>query len=151
VVFQHNIFYYDKGAIQYGYWYCEGKTTCTGYFNFNDNLYYDKNVTGGEPTNPFFKTPYFPANGGQQPPITWLNFKQWQAEGEDTQSLFANPLFVNATPGTDNFTLQSNSPAFGVGFVAFNPALAGRLSSATLKAPANASGYPPLLTAQSSF
>lgn len=151
VLYERNVFYYDKGSIQYGYWYCEGKTTCTGYFKFNDNLYFDKNVTGGEPADPFFKTPYFPANGGQQPPITWLTFKQWQAEGEDTQSIFGNPLFVNPTPGTDNFTLESNSPAFGIGFIAFNPALAGRLSSATLKAPANASAYPPLGTAITSF
>ena len=151
VVYKRNVFYYDKASIQYGYWYCEGKTTCMSYFQFNDNLYYDKNVTGGEPANPFFKTPYFPANGGQQPPITWLTFKQWQAEGEDTQSIFANPLFVDPTPGTDNFTLQSNSPAFGVGFVAFNPALAGRTSSAPLKAPYTPGGYPWLGTAITSF
>ena len=151
MVFQHNIFYYDKASIQYGYWYCEGKTTCTSYFNFNDNLYYNKNVTGGQSTTPFFKTPYFPSNGGQQPPITWLTFKQWQAQGEDTQSLFANPLFVNPTPGVDNFTLSSSSPAFGVGFVAFNPGLAGRLSTATLKAPYNAPAYPSLATAIANF
>ncbi len=151
VVYQHNIFYYDKASIQYGYWYCEGKPTCTNYFNFNDNLYYDKNITGGEPADPFFKTPYFPSNGGQQPPITWMTFKQWQAQGEDTQSIFENPLFVNPTPGVDNFTLESNSPAFGIGFVAFNPALAGRLSTATLHAPVNAAGYPPLATAITNF
>jgi hypothetical protein len=151
VVYQHNIFYYDKASIQYGYWYCEGKPTCTNYFVFNDNLYYDKNITGGEPASPFFKTPNFPSNGGQQPPITWMTFKQWQAEGEDTQSIFANPLFVNPTPGVDNFTLGSNSPAFGVGFVAFNPALAGRLSTATLQAPENAPGYQPLATAITNF
>src|ERR1700739_515079 len=151
VEYQHNIFYYDKASIQYGYWYCEGKTTCTNYFAFNDNLYYDKNVTGGEPADPFFKTPYFPSNGGQQPPIPWMTFKQWKAQGEDTQSVFENPLFVNPTPGVDNFTLESNSPAFGIGFIAFNPALAGRLSSATLLAPANAPGYPPLTTAITNF
>lgn len=151
VVYERNIFYYDKGSIQYGYWYCEGKTVCTGYFKFNDNLYFDKNLTSGEPADPFFKTPYFPANGGQQPPITWLTFKQWQAEGEDTQSIFENPMFVNPTPGTDNFTLESNSPASGIGFVSFNPALAGRLSSATLKAPASVAGYPPLATAITNF
>ena len=151
VVYERNIFYYDKGSIQYGYWYCEGKATCTGYFDFNDNLYFDKNLISGEPADPFFKTPYFPANGGQQPPITWLTFKQWQAQGEDTQSIFANPMFANPTPGTDNFTLDSNSPAFGLGFVAFNPNLAGRLSSATLKSPASVPGYPPLATALTNF
>lgn len=151
VEYQHNVFYYDKGSIQYGYWYCEGKTTCTGYFDFNDNLYYDKNITGGEPADPFFKTSYFPSNGGQQPPITRMTFKQWQAQGEDTQSLFANPLFVDPAPGADNYTLDSNSPAFAVGFVAFNPSLAGRPSTATLQTPANAPGYPPLATAITDF
>ena len=151
IVYKRNIFYYDKASIQYGYWYCEGKTVCTSYFQFNDNLYFDKNVTGGQPAYPFFKTPYFPANGGQQPPITWLTFQQWQAQGEDTQSIFANPLFVDPTPGTDNFALQSNSPAYSIGFVSFNPALAGRLSTATLKAPWTPAGYPWLGTAITSF
>ncbi len=152
MVYERNIFYYDKAAIQYGYWYCEGKTVCTSYFNFNDNLYFNKNIVGGEPANPFFKTPKWNANGGQQPtPITWLTFKQWQAEGEDTQSIFADPVFVNPTPGTDNFTLQANSPAFSVGFVGFDPGQAGRLPSATLTAPYNAPAFPLLTTAITSF
>jgi len=151
MVYKRNVFYYDKAAIQYGYWYCQGKTVCTNYFQFNDNLYFRKNVVGGEPATPFFKTGYFPANGGQQPPVSWISFKQWQAEGEDTRSIFADPLFVNAAPGTDNFTLDSNSPAFSLGFVAFDPSRAGRLSSATLKAPYNAPAFPLLATAITNF
>jgi hypothetical protein len=151
IVSERNIFYYDKGAIQYGYWYCEGKALCTNYFQFNNNLYFDKAVAGGEPSLPFFKTPKFALNGGQQPPITRLSFKQWQAEGEDRGSLFANPLFVNPTPGVDNYTLESNSPALSLGFVPFNPGLAGRLSTATLKSPVNAPGYPPVTTPYSAF
>ena len=61
IVFQHNVFYYDKASIQYGYWYCEGKPTCTSYFAFNDNLYCNKNVTGGETANPFFRDPTLPS------------------------------------------------------------------------------------------
>lgn len=151
IVYQHNIFYYDKASIQYGYWYCEGKTVCTSYFDFNDNIYFDKAVSGGEPSQPFFKTPKFPMNGGQQPPITRITFKQWQAQGEDTGSLFADPRFVNATPGVDNFTLQSSSPAPSVGFVAFNPNQAGRLAGSPLTAPANPPGYPPQTRAITSF
>lgn len=90
-------------------------------------------------------------NGGQQPPITRITFKQWQAQGEDTGSLFADPRFVNATPGVDNFTLQSNSPAPSVGFVAFNPNQAGRLAGSPLTAPANPPGYPPQTRAITSF
>ncbi len=152
MVYERNIFYYDKASIQYGYWYCEGKTVCTSYFNFNDNLYFDKAVSGGEPATPFFKTPFFPSNGGQQPtPITRLTFKQWQAQGEDTQSIFADPLFVNPTPGVDNFTLQLNSPAKSLGFMPFDPSQAGRLSTATLKAPYNAPAFPLLTTGMNSF
>ncbi len=156
IVFENNVFYYDKNtgdanSVLYGYWYCEGKAACTPYFQFNDNIYYNKAAAGGEPSQPFFKTPVFPMNGGQQPPITVLTFKQWQAEGEDTGSLFADPLFVNATPGTDNFTLESNSPAHSVGFVNFDPSQAGRLSTATLQAPVSAWGYPPQLLAITNF
>jgi hypothetical protein len=156
VVFENNIFYYDKNtgdanSVQYGYWYCQGKTVCTGYFQFNDNIYFDKAASGGEPAQPFFKTPLFPMNGGQQPPITPLTFKQWQAQGEDTGSLFADPLFVNPAPGADDFRLQSNSPAHSVGFVNFDAGQAGRLSTATLQAPAHAPGYPPQIPAITSF
>jgi hypothetical protein len=156
VVFENNIFYYDKNtgdanSVQYGYWYCQGKAVCTDYFQFNDNIYFNKSVSGGQPAQPFFKTPLFPMNGGQQPPITPLTFQQWQAQGEDTGSLFADPLFVNPAPGTDNFTLQANSPAHSVGFVNFDPSQAGRLPTATLKAPLNAPGYPPQIPAITNF
>ena len=156
VVFQNNIVYYDKNlgdanSVQYGYWYCQGKSVCTSYFDFNDNIYFDKAVSGGQPAQPFFKTPWSPMNGGQQPPITPLTFAQWQSQGEDTGSLFANPLFVNPAPGADNFTLQSNSPAYSVGFVSFDPGQAGRLSTATLTAPYNAPGYPKPSTVITNF
>ena len=156
VVYENNIFYYDKNtgdanSVQYGYWYCQGKTVCTSYFLFNDNIYFNKSVAGGQPAQPFFKTPLFPMNGGQQPPITRLTFQQWQAQGEDTGSLFTDPLFVNPTPGVDNFTLQANSPAHSVGFVNFDPSQAGRLPTATLQAPINAWGYPPQIPAITSF
>jgi hypothetical protein len=150
--FENNIFYYDKTAIQYGYWYCEGNSVCTNYFQFNNNLYFDKSVSGGQPTQPFFKTPSTAANVTQQPtPITPLTFLQWQSQGEDLQSLFSDPLFVNATPGTDNFTLESSSPAFTLGFVAFDPSQAGLLSTYEFKAPANAPAYPLLTTSITNF
>ncbi len=142
--FQNNVFFYDKPTTQYGYWYCQGKTVCTDYFQFDNNLYFDKAVNGGQPGKPFFKTPYAAVNSIEQPQITWLGFAQWQAQGEDVHSLFADPLFVN--PAADDYTLSANSPAFSLGFVAFDPSQAGRLPTATLQAPAVAAGYPPLLT-----
>ncbi len=148
IIFENNIFYYDKNtgdsnSVLYGYWYCEGKTVCTDYFQFDHNIYFNKSVSGGEPAQPYFKTPQWPMNGGQQPPITRLTFQQWQAQGEYKDSLFADPMFVNPTPGVDNFALQANSPAFRVGFVVFHSSQAGRTSAATLKAPATTVGYPP--------
>jgi hypothetical protein len=38
--------------------------------------------------------------------------------------------------------LKANSPARSIGFVTFDPSQAGRLSTATLKAPVNTVGYP---------
>jgi hypothetical protein len=142
--FENNIFYYDHPAIQYGYWYCQGRTICTNYFQFDDNLYFKKNVSGGKPSTPFFKTSYSAANTVEQPPVSWLTFQQWQSQGEDVHSLFSNPLFANPTPGIDNYTLSASSPAFGQGFVAFDPSQAGRLSTASLQAPVVYSAYPSL-------
>ena len=142
--FQNNVVYYDKQTIQSGYWYCQGNTVCTDYFQFDDNLYFDSAVSGGKPGKPFFKTPSTVANSIEQPPITWLGLGQWQTQGEDAHSLFADPLFVD--PANDNYTLSAGSPAFGLGFVAFDPTQAGRLSTATLQAPALEAAYPALLT-----
>ena len=141
--FQNNVFFYNKQTIQYGYWYCQGNTVCTDYFQFDDNLYYDNAASGGKPARPFFKTPYADVNSIEQPPITWLGLAQWQTQGEDVHSMFADPLFVNAA--ADDYTLSANSPAFGLGFVAFDPNQAGRLSTATLQAPAVGVAYPALL------
>jgi hypothetical protein len=151
-LYQNNIFYNDNASIQYGYWYCEGKTVCTNYFQFNNNLYFNISVSGGQPSTPFFKTPYTAPNVTQQPtPITPLTFQQWQSQGEDLQSLFADPLFVDPTPGTDNYTLESSSPAFPLGFVAFDPSQAGVLPTYTFSPPVNPPGYPLLTTPVTDF
>ena len=144
-LFQNNIFYYDKPGIQYGYWYCQGRAVCTDYFQFDNNLYFNKTIAGGQPSLPFFTTPYTVPNTMEQPAATWMTLAQWQALGEDVNSRFADPLFANPTPGVDNYTLSPSSPAFSVGFVAFDPNQAGRLPGATLQAPPNAPGYPPLV------
>jgi uncharacterized repeat protein (TIGR01451 family) len=144
-LFQNNIFYYDQPALQYGYWYCQGQPVCTSFFQFDNNLYFNRTVAGGQPAKPFFQTPYTLPGTVEQPAPTWLTFAQWQALGEDLHSRFADPLFLNPAPGVDNYALASNSPAFALGFVAFDPSQAGRLPGATFQAPANAPGYPPLV------
>jgi Right handed beta helix region len=142
--FENNVFSYDKQTIQYGYWYCQGKAVCTDYFQLDNNLYFDNTVKGGIPGKPFFKTAYAAVNSIEQPKITWLSWGQWQALGEDVHSLFADPLFVN--PTTDDYTLSPTSPAFSLGFVAFDPTQAGRFPTATLQAPPITAAYPTLLT-----
>ncbi len=141
LVMDHNIFYWDKASIQYGYWYCEGKPICTSYFQLNDNLYFNKTISGGEPSQPFFSTPYTSINGGQQPAKTYMSFAAWQNRGEDKQSLFADPRFVNPTPGVDNFALQANSPALSMGFQPFDLSTVGRLPSATIPPPTNVPAF----------
>ena len=46
------------------------------------------------------------------------DFQAWQARGQDTESLVADPLFVDPEGG--NFSLALNSPALLIGFVPFD-------------------------------
>ncbi|MDB6151887.1 MAG: hypothetical protein JWL90_340, partial [Chthoniobacteraceae bacterium] len=51
---------------------------------------------------------------------TW---KEWQASGQDTGSLVADPLFVDPLHG--DWTLKTESPAFKLGFIPFDWKKAG--------------------------
>lgn len=124
LAFVQNIVYYDyNGPVMGGHWNCPDNS-CTNQFLFNNNDYW--NTSG---TAPQFITT---TSGGSGSP---MNLAAWQALGEDTNSIFQNPQFVDAgntapdsgTPPTDGFTLQGSSPAFSapVNFQSFNPALAG--------------------------
>jgi hypothetical protein len=72
---------------------------------------------------------------------TYLDFAGWQALGEDNGSIVADPLFVDPYYPTDNFALQSGSPASEVGFVAFDVNAPGRESGAA-PVPAIAATFP---------
>ncbi len=89
--FERNIVYWDRGRL-FG-----GNLSDTNYL-FNQNLYW--HVGGGEVR--FDK---------------WL-FTEWQQRGQDTNSLIADPKFID--PAKDNFTLQPDSPAFKLGFHPIN-------------------------------
>jgi hypothetical protein len=52
---------------------------------------------------------------------TYSSMSAWQAQGFDTNSVFADPLFVDANAG--NFTVQSASPALSRGFQQINQSL----------------------------
>jgi hypothetical protein len=47
-----------------------------------------------------------------------LTLAEWQAKGQDINSVVADPLFKN--PSSFDFTLDSNSPALSIGFVPFS-------------------------------
>ncbi len=56
---------------------------------------------------------------------TFYTFAQWQATfGEDVHSVVQNPGFANPSYPADDYSLPNGSP--GVGFVPFDPSLAGR-------------------------
>ena len=63
-------------------------------------------------------------------PVTFpggLTFEQWQAKGQDKNSLVADPLFVNVAK--DDYRLKPNSPAFKLGFKEIDISKAGRLTA----------------------
>ena len=81
----HNIVYYDEGAL----------------FQRECDLVSDYNV--------FFNTA-----GDELTFPLGLDFAAWQAKGQDTHSLVADPKFVD--PQHYNFALQPDSPALKLGF-----------------------------------
>lgn len=58
-------------------------------------------------------------------PITFAGktFAEWQASGQDTHSVIADPQFVD--PAKGNYGLGKDSPALALGFQPFDPAEAG--------------------------
>jgi hypothetical protein len=85
--FERNIVYFDSGRLLGSDWSGEG-------FRIDRNLYWDLR---GEP-------------------VTFANrtFEAWRQEGHDAGSIVADPLFID--PGSYDFRLRSDSPAFGLGF-----------------------------------
>lgn len=93
--FEKNILYSDGRPMLGNNW--NGKN-----FKMLSNLYFDR---AGAPKFP----------GG--------TFEDWQKRGHDVGSIVADPLFVN--PAKDDFTLKPESPAFKLGFQAFDVSKAG--------------------------
>ncbi len=85
--FEHNIVYFEGGPLL-------GSTWKNGNWRLDYNCYWD--LTGNE---------LKPAG------MTW---PEWQAKGNDTHSIIADPLFADAKNG--DFTLKPDSPALKVGF-----------------------------------
>jgi hypothetical protein len=63
-------------------------------------------------------------------PVTFpggLTLEQWQAKGQDKNSIVADPLFVN--PAQGDFRLRPQSPAFKLGIKEIDVSKAGRLTA----------------------
>jgi hypothetical protein len=88
---RRNVFYFVEGKAvgDYGIAHC-GIDVCA----FDRNLYW----------NPSGKPVFFGSK----------DFSEWQAIGQDKNSLVADPLFVD--PAHGNFTLRPGSPAVQIGF-----------------------------------
>ena len=106
---RRNIVYYLQGKAigSYGSRHC-GRDMCA----FDRNLYWNASGKG--------------VFVGKQ------SFSEWQATGQDTDSLIADPLF--ADPAHGDFTLQVGSPAAQIGFEPWDMSAVGpRPSSGTTK------------------
>jgi hypothetical protein len=57
------------------------------------------------------------------------SFAEWQATGQDKDSLIADPLFVDPTHG--NFALRPGSPAAQIGFEPWDASTVGPRSPST--------------------
>jgi hypothetical protein len=94
--FSNNIIYWEKSNLFYGTW-------SDGSITLDRNLYFR----------------------GDGQPITWegKDFAAWKRNGEDQHSRVADPQFYN--PQRFDFRLKPTSPAFALGFKAFDSTQAG--------------------------
>ena len=84
---EDNIVYFDQGKLLGTNWSGNG-------FKLNDNVYWDTR--------------------GKDIAFAGRPFAAWQAQGEDQQSVIADPLFENAS--RFDFRLKADSPAIKMGF-----------------------------------
>ena len=101
---RRNIVYYLEGMAigSYGSGHF-GRDVCT----FDRNLYWNAS--------------------GEAVLFAGQSFSEWQATGQDTDSLIADPLFVDPVHG--NFTLRPGSPAVQIGFEPWDLSAVGPAST----------------------
>ena len=73
-----------------------------------------------------------------------LSLDQWRDKGHDTNSIIADPLFVD--PDNYDFRLKPDSPALKLGFKPFDYTKAGVYGDPTWKRKAKSLKLPPLET-----
>ncbi|MEW6359877.1 MAG: right-handed parallel beta-helix repeat-containing protein [Planctomycetota bacterium] len=96
---QHNIIYWNVGALTRENW---ERSDCF----FDYNLYWN---FGGHPVM-----------------FHERSFKEWQATGQDTHSIVADPMFMN--PAEGDYRPKEGSPASKIGFRPFDYSKAGRIT-----------------------
>ena len=114
-VIRNNVFAFNKDS---QFMRTRDEAHLSFYFTNNLVLLDSGQVTGGSWKNDQFVSDgnlYWDTRGTNQP----LRFgggplPRWQARGHDTNSIVADPQFVNAAK--ENFQLQPGSPAFKLGF-----------------------------------
>jgi parallel beta-helix repeat protein len=99
---ENNIFFWQQGLFMDGV-----KEDPSSHVEFERNIYWK--INEGEIN------------------IANLSWQQWQEQGEDRNSIIANPLFV--APQRGDFRLQSDSPAIKLGFNSNLIPLHGKLPS----------------------
>lgn len=118
----------------------------SGSTTLNNDIYYDPNLAGAAFKGGGFY-PFTPSGCvlpyGTPPTNCSYDYKVWDIAGwqlhnfdtDSGKSAVANPLFVQASiptdavhPFTDNFALQSGSPAIALGFVNINKSQMGLIS-----------------------
>ena len=102
-VIRRNIIVHTKGTDIYEFIRCNPQYAQ----QFDNNLFYNYS---GEPTVRLI---------GDVPPSfkNVMSLAEWQAQGLDVDSVFANPLFIDPVKG--DYRVQPNSPALKLGFKNF--------------------------------
>jgi len=113
--FENNIVYWDTGPLLSGRW----KQIK---IKMRDNCYWN---TSGKEVKP-----------------AGMTFKEWQERGHDTDSIIADPMFVDAE--NFDFRLRPNSPALKTGFKPFDYSKAGVYGDPAWINKAQTVEFPPL-------
>lgn len=100
---EHLSFYFDRNIVYFNNGRLLGSNWGNGNYWIDNNCYWD-------------------ASGGEVK-FAGRTLEQWQAEGRDTHSIIADPLFVNAEHA--DFRLRPDSPALALGFKSIDVSKAG--------------------------
>jgi len=90
----HVSFFFERNIVLFNNGQLLGSRWANGNFRLDHNCYWD--------------------TSGEEIAFAGRTFEEWQAEGQDTHSIVADPKFVD--PEAGDFRLQPDSPALALGF-----------------------------------